>query len=195
MVKMYDISEKFNTPISRRLEHLRSIEKPTSKLADEFLQICVGFSEEREQIFRRILQVKKADEPKRAEVKDLSLTLFRKLASLMGIQMLNNFSDSNGFFVYNSHKPRIIAVSPEGNKLTYWFIRGIRMRSLEPHLAGRLVRICKMPDNTVYLQPKVLDHEEYEHLIQLLTSRELDSGQKKGEEVIKSGLSKNNCNR
>lgn len=194
MVKMYDVSEKFNTPVSRRLEHLRSIEKPTSKLADEFLQVCVGFSEEREQIFRRILQVKKVDEPKRAEVKDLSLTLFRKLASLMGIQMLNNFSDANGFFVYNPHRPRVIAVTPTGNTITYWYVRGIRMRSLDYKLAGRLVRICKLPDHTAYLQPKVLDNEEYEHLIELLVGRELEA-EKRGEEVIKSGLSENNCNR
>lgn len=193
MLKMYDISQRFDTPVSRRLEHLRSIEKPTSKLADEFLQVCVGFGDEREKIFRKILQMKKVDEIQKAEVKDLSLTLFRKLAVLMGVNMLNNFSDANGFFVYNQHKQRVVMVFPEGNKLSYWFIRGIRMRSLDPHLVGRLVRICKLPDHPAYLQPKVLDHQEYEHLIELL-SRELEAENKR-EEVMKNGLSENNCNR
>jgi hypothetical protein len=193
MIKMVDISERFDTPVARRLEHLRSIERPNSKLTDEFLQVCVGFSEEREKIFRKVLQIKKDDEPKRAEVMDFSLTLFRKFASLMGISMLNNFSDANGFFVYSPHKPRVIAVTPEGNKLTYWFIKGIRMRALDPRLAGRLMRVCKLPDHTAYLQPKVLDHEEYEHLIELL-GRELEA-EKNGGEVIKSGLPENYSNR
>lgn len=190
---MYDISQKFDTPVARRLEHLRCVRKPTSILADELLATSVGFGIERERIFRRILQMKKDQDIKKAEVKDLSLTLFRKLADLMGIEMLNNFSDENGFFVFNEHKPRVVMVFPEGNRLSYWFIK-IRMRSLDPRLAGRLVRICKTPYNTIYLQPKVLDHEEYEHLIELL-GRELENGQKKGEEVMKSGLPKNNCNR
>lgn len=176
MIKMYDISEKFDTKISRRLDRLRSIERPTSKLADEYLQICVGFSAEREQMFRRILKVKKSDEPRRAEVKELSLTLFRKLASIMGIPMLNNFSDANGFLVYNPHRPRVIAVTPTGNTITYWFIRGIRMRSMDTRIVGRLVTIGYF-DHSAYLQPKVLEHKEYEHLIKLL-GRELEAEKK-----------------
>lgn len=137
--------------------------------------------------------MKKDEEIKKAEVKDLSLTLFRKIAVLLGASMLNAFSD-NGYFVYNQHKPRVVMVFPEGNKLSYWFIK-IRMRSLEPRYLGRLARIYKTPYNTVYLQPKVLDHEEYEHLIELLQGGELENGQKRGEEVIKNGLPKDNCNR
>ncbi len=194
MPKMYDISQKFDTPVSRRLEALRSIKRPASPLADEYLQICVGFSEEREQIFRKLLQIKKEEEPRRCEVRDFSLTLFRRITSLMGVSELNNFSDSNGFFVYNPHKALAIAVTPKGNRLEYWMVKGIRMRAMEPHIVGKLVRIGYFHNHTAYLQPKVLDHEEYEHLIKLL-GRELENGQERGEEVIKSGLPENNCNR
>lgn len=113
----------------------------------------------------------------RAEVKDLSLTLFRKIASLMTIKQLNRFSEENGFFVYNPHKEKIIAVTPRGNSLDYWMIEGIRMRAMDIFMMGKLVRIGYFHNHTAYLQPKVLDHEEYEHLIVLL-NRELEEEQK-----------------
>lgn len=178
--KYYDITEQFDTPTARRLQRLRAIKRPTSKLANEYLQICIGFSQERARIFKKILEVAKDDEPMRAEVKDLSLTLFRKIATLMTVKQLNNFSEENGFFVYNPYNPKIIAVTPKGNFLEYWMIEGIRMRAMDIHLMGKLVRIGYFHNHTAYLQPKVLDHEEYEHLIELL-GRELEEEQKQKE--------------
>ena len=110
------------------------------------------------------------EEPKRCEVQDLSYTLFRKLASVMGINGIDAMAASNGFFVYNTHKPRILVIAPEGAKLTYWLITGIRMRSMELHVIGKLVRLGYLFDHTAYIQPKVMDHDEYEHILELIGS-------------------------
>ena len=57
--KYCDITEQFDTPTARRLQRLRTVRRPTSRLADEYLQLCIGFSQEREKIFKKLLEVAK----------------------------------------------------------------------------------------------------------------------------------------
>ena len=172
--KVHDVSRRFDTEIAQRLRALKTMKDPAKRSVSDYLKACVDFSAERENIFREILHTARDDEPKRAELQDLSLTLFRKVLHHLGADRLNLFSQDRGFFVYNQLKPRSIAVVPgQGEKHNhYMLIDGIRMRSMDPRLLNNLARIGYLPDHTAYLQPKVLDHDEYEHLIDLL-EREL----------------------
>jgi hypothetical protein len=176
---MRDVTHLFETKTSRRLHALRKIKDPDKRSVKEFLEASVAFSAEREKLFRKILHVRREDEAKRAEVKDLSLTLFRKTACLIGTARLNLFSEEHGFFVYNQNKARVIAVAPEEAGVSYFLITGIRMRSMHPRLLDKLARVGYLTDHTAYMQPKVLDHEEYEHLIELLEKELLKGGEKR----------------
>jgi hypothetical protein len=181
-VRMRDISDRFDTALARKLEYLRALRHPKTRLAEEYLQICVGFSDERQKLYRLVLQMDSDEEPKRCEVQDLSYTLFRKIASVMGLTRIDALAADNGFFVYNPHKPRILVIAPEGAKLTYWLITGIRMRAMELHVIGKLVRIGYLFDHTAYIQPKVMDHDEYEHLLELVGREHEELNQKGGGE-------------
>lgn len=147
----------------------------------EFLSLSVAFSVERDQLFKKILHIRRGEEAKRAEAKDLSLALYSKIARLMTTKKLNLFSDERGFFVYNERKSRVIAVTPEKAGIAYFLITGIRMRAIHPRLLERLARVGFLSDHTTYVQPKVLDHEEYKQIIELL---------KKGMEKKKGGESR-----
>ncbi|HUW22390.1 MAG TPA: hypothetical protein VMW41_07040 [Candidatus Bathyarchaeia archaeon] len=168
MTNIRDITYFFETKTARRLHALRRIKDPKKRSVREFLDASVAFSVEREKIFRKMLHIKRDDEAKRAEVKDLSLTLLRKTTSLIGADRLNLFSEEHGFFVYNQNKARVIAVAPEEAGVSYFLITGVRMRSMHPRLLEKLARVGYLTDRTAYIQPKVLEHEEYEHLIELL---------------------------
>lgn len=187
--KFYDVSENFDTVLARKFDSLHTSRKSTVKETEEYLKVCVDYTHERERLFRQLLELETGQEPMRAEVRDLSLTLFRKLATIMSMRELNHFSDGKGFFVYNPHKPKVIAIIPKGHSIEYWMIDGIRMRAMEVHIVGKLARIGYLLEHIAYLQPKVLDHEEYEHLIELL-SRELEEYE--GEGGGENGLSQRN---
>jgi len=167
-VKIHDINHHFDTDIARRLKALRALKDPKKRSVADYLKACVDYSTEREKIFRDLLEVKPEDEPKRAELQDLSLTLFRKILHHLGADNLNLFSQERGFFVYNPDKAKSIAIVPGEKMVDYKLIHGVRMRSMDPRLLNRLARVGYLPDHTAYLQPRVLEHEEYEHLIELL---------------------------
>lgn len=132
------------------------------------LQITVEFSAERERLFKNALHIPPTLELCRVEAQDLSLNLFRKISHLLGIECMSRFRQEQGFFIYHPKRSRVVAIVPEKKKLKYLLIAGIRMRAMHPHVLDKLARIGYLSDQTAFLQPKVLEHEEYEHLIELL---------------------------
>lgn len=166
--EVVNITDQFETPLYWKWRRSKKIYSVTSK-QDTSSQLAVQLSQEREEIYSRVLGIdkQKKEFSRRAHIEQLDDGLRKKLDKVFrkkGFQLLNRY---NGFFVYHPRGSRSILVLPrmKSSQLDFFLIKGLALRAVQINTIKQLIRVHTYVPDGVFLEEKVLEKDEYDEAV------------------------------